>query len=101
MYVPSLPRDGNISKNKPCKNDCRKRRKGGTMKKKFACEVDCANCAAKLEEAIKKVEGVEDASVNFLTQKLTLAAADEVFEEVLQEVIKVAKKVEPDTVITV
>ncbi len=71
------------------------------MKKKFACEVDCANCAAKLEEAIKKVEGVEDASVNFLTQKLTLAAADEVFEEVLQEVIKVAKKVEPDTVITV
>ncbi len=71
------------------------------MKKTFKCEVDCANCAAKLEEAIKKVEGVEDASVNFLTQKLTLAAADEVFEEVLQEVIKVAKKVEPDTVITV
>ncbi len=71
------------------------------MKKKFACEVDCANCAAKLEEAIKKVEGVEDASVNFLTQKLTLSAADEVFEDVLQEVIKVAKKVEPDTVITV
>ena len=71
------------------------------MKKKFACEVDCANCAAKLEEAIKKVEGVEEASVNFLTQKLTLSAADEVFEAVLQEVIKVAKKVEPDTVITV
>ncbi len=71
------------------------------MKKTYKCEVDCANCAAKLEEAIKKVEGVEDASVNFLTQKLTLAAADEVFEEVLQEVIKVAKKVEPDTVITV
>ncbi len=71
------------------------------MKKKFACEVDCANCAAKLEEAIKKVEGVEEASVNFLTQKLTLTAADEVFEDVLQEVIKVAKKVEPDTVITV
>jgi copper chaperone CopZ len=71
------------------------------MKKKFACEVDCANCAAKLEEAIKKVEGVEEASVNFLTQKLTLSAADEVFEDVLQEVIKVAKKVEPDTVITV
>ncbi len=71
------------------------------MKKKFACEVDCANCAAKLEEAIKKVEGVEEASVNFLTQKMTLSAADEVFEDVLQEVIKVAKKVEPDTVITV
>ncbi len=71
------------------------------MKKKFACEVDCANCAAKLEEAIKKVEGVEEASVNFLTQKLTLVAADEKFDSILQEVIKVAKKVEPDTVITV
>ena len=71
------------------------------MKKKFACEVDCANCAAKLEEAIKKVEGVEEASVNFLTQKLTLVAADEKFDSILLEVIKVAKKVEPDTVITV
>ena len=72
------------------------------MKKKFDLDnLDCANCAAKMEAAIKKIDGVEDASVNFLTQKLTLSAADEVFEDVLQEVIKVAKKVEPDTVITV
>ena len=71
------------------------------MKKKFACEVDCANCAAKLEEAIKKVEGVEDANVNFLTQKLTLTAPDDRFSAVLEEVIRAAKKVEPDTVITV
>lgn len=71
------------------------------MKKKFACEVDCANCAAKLEEAIKKVEGVEAVNVNFLTQKLTLTAPDDRFNAVLDEVIRVAKKVEPDTVITV
>ena len=71
------------------------------MKKKFACEVDCANCAAKLEEAIRKVEGVEAVNVNFLTQKLTLTAPDDRFDAVLGEVIRVAKKVEPDTVITV
>ena len=71
------------------------------MKKKFNCEVDCANCAAKLEDAIKKIEGVDDAKVNFLTQKLTLSAADEVFDKVLEEVIKTAKRIEPDTVIEI
>ncbi len=71
------------------------------MKKKFACEVDCANCASKLEEAIRKVEGVEAINVNFLTQKLTLTAPDDRFDAVLAEVVRVAKKVEPDTVITV
>jgi copper chaperone CopZ len=70
------------------------------MKKKLHCEVDCANCAAKLEDAIKKVDGVQDANVNFLTQKLTLTAADERFDEVLAAVIKAAKKVEPDAVIS-
>ncbi len=69
------------------------------MKKKFKCEVDCAACAAKLENAIKKVDGVEDATVNFLMQKLTLTAADEEFDIVLKNVIKAAKRVEPDTVI--
>ena len=71
------------------------------MKKKFKCEVDCANCAAKLEDAIKKVDGVQDASVNFLTQKLMLQAEDDRFDAVLQEVLRVAKKIEPDTVIEV
>ncbi|MEE3481124.1 MAG: cation transporter [Lachnospiraceae bacterium] len=71
------------------------------MKKKFACEVDCAACAAKLEDAIKKVDGVEDCTVNFLTQKLTLTAPDDRFDEILNAVIAKAKKVEPDTVITV
>ena len=72
------------------------------MKKKFKCEVDCANCAAKLEEAIREVEGVDDANVNFLTQKLTLVVNDEAdYDTVLENVLKTAKKVEPDTVITV
>ncbi len=71
------------------------------MKKKFACEVDCANCAAKLEDAIKKVEGVQDATVNFLTQKLTLVADESEFDSVLEKVVKEAKRIEPDTVITI
>lgn len=71
------------------------------MKKKFKCEVDCADCAAKLEDALKKVDGVEDVSVNFLTQKLTLTAPDDRFDSVLQDVLKTANKVEPETVITV
>ena len=71
------------------------------MKKKFKCEVDCANCAAKLENALSKVEGVEEVTVNFLTQKLTLTAPDDRFDQVLQAVIAKAKKIEPDAVITV
>ena len=66
------------------------------MKKKFKCEIDCANCAAKVETAIKKVDGVIDAKVNFLTQKFTLEAADEAFEEVLQAAVKAGKKAEAD-----
>lgn len=70
------------------------------MKKKFKCEVDCANCAAKLEDAIKKIEGVTDAKVNFMMQKLTLEAEDDRFDQVFDEVIRTAKKIEPDTVIS-
>ena len=66
------------------------------MKKSFRCEVDCANCAAKMEEAVKKVEGVVNARVNFLTQKFTLEAADDVFDKVFDEAVKACKKVEPD-----
>lgn len=71
------------------------------MKKKFACEVDCANCASKLEEAIRRVDGVQECSVNFLTQKLTLKAEDDRFDQVLDEVLKTARRIEPDTVISV
>ena len=66
------------------------------MKKRYKFEVDCANCAAKVEEAVKKINGVNDATVNFMAQKLVLDADDARFDEILQEVIAVAKKVEPD-----
>ena len=70
------------------------------MKKQFKLQdLDCANCAAKMETAIKKLDGVHDATVSFLTQKLTLDAEDDRFEEILDQVVKVCKKVEPDCVI--
>ena len=66
------------------------------MKKRYKFEVDCANCAAKVEEAVKKIDGVNDATVNFMAQKLVLDADDARFDEILKEVEAVAKKVEPD-----
>ncbi len=67
------------------------------MKKKFKLiDLDCANCAAKMEAAIQKLPGVNDASVSFMTQKLTLDADDARFDEILQEVVKVCARVEPD-----
>ena len=70
------------------------------MKKRFDLEdLDCASCAAKMEAAIKKLDGVEDATVSFLTQKMTVVADDARFDEIMQEVVAVCKKVEPDCVI--
>lgn len=66
------------------------------MKKKFACEIDCANCAQKVEDVIRKLEGVVDVKVNFLMQKFTLEAADESFEEVLEAAIRTGQKIEAD-----
>ena len=66
------------------------------MKKKFKCEIDCANCAAKVEEAIKKLEGVNDAKVNFVMQKFTLDADEDRFDEILKLAIETGKKIEPD-----
>ena len=66
------------------------------MKKTYKCEVDCANFAAKMEDAVKKIDGVVNARVNFMTQKFMLEAADDVYEKVLDEAIKACKKVEPD-----
>ena len=67
------------------------------MKKKFKLQdLDCANCAAKMEAAIRKLPGVNDAAVSFLAQKLTLDADDERFEEILDQAVKICKKVEPD-----
>ena len=61
------------------------------MKKRFKFVVDCANCAAKVEAAVKKIDGVNDATVNFMAQKLVLDADDARFDEILKEVEAVAK----------
>ena len=70
------------------------------MKKQFKLvDLDCANCAAKMEEAIKRIDGVNDASVSFMTQKLVLEADDDRFEAVLDEAERACRKIEPDCVI--
>ena len=66
------------------------------MKKHYKFEIDCANCAAKVEDAIKNIDGVNGATVSFMTQKLTLDADDARYDEILQQVITTAKKIEPD-----
>ncbi len=67
------------------------------MKKSFKLtDLDCANCAAKMENAIKKLDGVQDAKVSFMVQKLTITAEDSRFDEILEEAQKVCKKIEPD-----
>ena len=67
------------------------------MKKKFKLQdLDCANCAAKMEDAIKKIPGVNDANVSFMMQKMTVDAEDEKFDAFMEEVVRVCAKVEPD-----
>ena len=66
------------------------------MKKKYDCEIDCANCAAQVQDAISKINGVQSAKVNFLMQKFTLEAEDDRFDEILKEAIRIGKTIEPD-----
>lgn len=70
------------------------------MKKKYKLQdLDCANCAQKMEDAIKKIPGVSDASVNFMTQKMSIDADDDKFDDIMKQVVDTCKKVEPDCVI--
>ena len=67
------------------------------MKKTFTLdEVDCANCAAKMERKINEIEGVIAASVSFMTQKLTIEAEEGDFDRILKEAQKAVSKIEPD-----
>lgn len=67
------------------------------MKKSYKIEVDCANCALKMEEAAKQVEGVKDVVVSFMTQKMNVEFADGADDKaVMQSVLKACKKVEDD-----
>jgi len=70
------------------------------MKKRYKItDLCCANCAAKMEDSIKKLPGVNDATVSILTEKLTLDAEDARFEEILAEAVAICKKIEPDAVV--
>lgn len=67
------------------------------MKKTFKLEeLDCAHCASKMETAIKKLDGVTDANINFFAQKLTLEADDDRFDEIIKECAKICRRIEPD-----
>lgn len=67
------------------------------MKKIYTIEVDCANCANLMEEAANKTEGVESATVNFMTQKMAVEFADgEDEKKVMKKVLKACRRVEPD-----
>lgn len=70
------------------------------MKKAFKIrELDCAHCAQEIEEAAAKVEGVNRVRVNFLSERMTLDADDARFDEVLGEIKKIIKTIEPDAVL--
>ena len=67
------------------------------MRKVFKLEVlDCANCAAKMERAIAKIDGVTSVTISFMAQKMTIEADDARFDDIMKEVVKTCKKVEPD-----
>ena len=67
------------------------------MKKKFKMEdLDCANCAAKMEAAIKKIEGVNEVSINFLAQKMIIDAEDTRFDDITKEAQAACSKVDPE-----
>ncbi|HBB29707.1 Cadmium, zinc and cobalt-transporting ATPase [bioreactor metagenome] len=69
------------------------------MKKKFILEgLDCANCAAKIEKAINEIDGVKEATVNFMTTKLVIDGEDEKMPVIIETAEKIVKSIEPDTV---
>lgn len=67
------------------------------MKKTYKMEVDCANCANLMEQAVQKLDGVQNATVNFMTQKMTVEFTDgSEPAAVMQEALKACRKIEPD-----
>ena len=66
------------------------------MKKTLCIEVDCASCAAKMEQAVNRLPGVESATVSFMTQKMVVEAPDEGFDALMKQVVKACRKIEPD-----
>ena len=76
--------------------------KENSMKKSFSLEnLDCANCAAKMEHAVSKIDGVNHVSISFIAQRMTLDANDARFDDILAETVKKCRKIEPDCKIRV
>lgn len=72
------------------------------MRKTFELEnLDCANCAAKMENAVRGIEGVTFVSVSFMTQKMILEADDDKFNDIVKKAVKVCRKIEPDCTVIV
>lgn len=70
------------------------------MKKTYKLQdLDCANCAAKMEEAIRKIPGVHAANISFITQKLTIEAEDDHLDAIMKEAARVCRRIEPDCTI--
>ena len=70
------------------------------MRKVYKLEnLDCANCAAKMEDAIKKIEGVQNASMRFMTQKLVIEAEEAIMDASVEQAVQGCKKIEPDMTI--
>lgn len=70
------------------------------MKKVYRLQdLDCANCAAKMEAAIRRIDGVQEASVSFMAQKLTITADDTRFDAIMKDVVKACRRIEPDCLI--
>ena len=70
------------------------------MKKHYSLvDLDCANCAAKMETAIEKIAGVQAVRINFLTQRLTVEADEQKFEQIMDEIVKICRKIQPDCTI--
>lgn len=71
------------------------------MKAVFKLEgLDCANCAAKIENEVQRIPGVQEATVAFMTQKMTIVADDDKMDSIIAEATKIAKKVEGDVTVT-
>lgn len=72
------------------------------MKKTFKItDVDCANCARKMQETICRLDGVTGCTISFLTQKLTLEAEDARFDDILKQAVKCVKRVDPDAEVVI
>jgi copper chaperone CopZ len=73
------------------------------MKKSFKMEnLDCAACAAKMEDAVRKIDGVAAVSVNFMTQRMSIETEDtSLFDEIVSKAVSVCRKIEPDCIINI